>query len=138
MLDSMYALILAGGSGERFWPLSRRARPKQLLSLVSNKTLLEETLARLEGLIPPERILILTNTEQESAVRKLLGNFPKENILAEPAKRDTAAAIALGTAFKQALGEVRGIRRYGTGFAPLDEASAMLCYASQAPSNQVV
>src|SRR5216117_4309561 len=97
MPDSMYALILAGGSGERFWPLSRRARPKQLLRLVSEKTLLEETLARLEGFIPRERILILTNTEQESAVRKLLGNLPKENILAEPAKRDTAAAIALGT-----------------------------------------
>jgi mannose-1-phosphate guanylyltransferase len=97
MPDSIYALILAGGSGERFWPLSRRARPKQLLRLVSEKTLLEETLARLDALIPPERILILTNTEQESAVRKLLRNFPKENILAEPAKRDTAAAIALGT-----------------------------------------
>src|ERR1700755_2402188 len=97
MLNSIYALILAGGSGERFWPLSRQARPKQLLKLVSNKTLLEETLARLDGLIPSERILILTNTEQESAVRKLLGNFPKENILVEPAKRDTAAAIALGT-----------------------------------------
>src|ERR1700720_717255 len=97
MPNPIYALILAGGSGERFWPLSRRARPKQLLSLVSKKTLLEETLARLEGLIPRERVLILTNTEQESAVRKLLGNFPKENILAEPAKRDTAAAIALGT-----------------------------------------
>jgi len=93
----IYALVLAGGSGERFWPLSRRARPKQLLRLVSNKTLLEETLARLEDLIPPERILILTNTEQESAVRKLLGNFPKENIVSEPAKRDTAAAVALGT-----------------------------------------
>ncbi|PYJ69865.1 MAG: mannose-1-phosphate guanyltransferase, partial [Verrucomicrobia bacterium] len=97
MPDSIYALILAGGSGERFWPLSRRARPKQLLRLVSDKTLLEETLARLEGFIPPERILILTNAEQEMAVRKLLGNFPKENIVAEPAKRDTAAAIALGT-----------------------------------------
>lgn len=93
----MYALILAGGSGERFWPLSRRARPKQLLPLVSDKTLLEETLARLEGLIPHERTLILTNAEQEKAVRKLLGNFPEENIVAEPAKRDTAAAIALGT-----------------------------------------
>src|SRR5881396_2779244 len=97
MPDSMYALILAGGSGERFWPLSRRARPKQLLRLISHKTLLEETLARLEGLIPRERILILTNAEQENAVRKLLGNFPKENIVAEPAKRDTAAAVALGT-----------------------------------------
>ena len=97
MPDSMYALILAGGSGERFWPLSRRARPKQLLPLVSDKTVLEETLARLEGLIPHERTLILTNAEQEKAVRKLLGNFPEENIVAEPAKRDTAAAIALGT-----------------------------------------
>jgi len=97
MPASIYALVLAGGSGERFWPLSRRARPKQLLRLVSNKTLLEETLARLEDLIPPERILILTNTEQEGAVRKLLANFPKENIVGEPAKRDTAAAVALGT-----------------------------------------
>jgi mannose-1-phosphate guanylyltransferase len=97
MPDSMYALILAGGSGERFWPLSRRARPKQLLGLASKRSLLQETLARLEGFIPSERILILTNTEQESAVRKLLGNFPRENILAEPAKRDTAGAIALGT-----------------------------------------
>jgi mannose-1-phosphate guanylyltransferase len=97
MPDSIYALILAGGSGERFWPLSRRARPKQLLRLVSNKTLLEATLARLKGFIPRERILVLTNTEQEVAVRKLLRNFPKENIVAEPAKRDTAAAVALGT-----------------------------------------
>jgi mannose-1-phosphate guanylyltransferase len=97
MPDSIYALILAGGSGERFWPLSRRARPKQLLRLVSNTTLLEETLERLEGVVPRERILILTNAEQESAVRKLLVNFPKENIVAEPAKRDTAAAVALGT-----------------------------------------
>ena len=97
MPDSIYAIILAGGSGARFWPLSRRWRPKQMLPLVSNKSLLEETVARLEGLIPHERILILTNAEQEKAVRKLLGNFPKENIVAEPAKRDTAAAIALGT-----------------------------------------
>jgi len=97
MPTPIYALILAGGSGERFWPLSRRARPKQLLRFVSDKTLLEETLARLEGLVPDERILILTNAEQEGAVRKLLGGFPKENIIAEPAKRDTAAAVALGT-----------------------------------------
>src|SRR5437016_5278961 len=97
MVNPIYALILAGGSGERFWPLSRRARPKQLLRLVSKRTLLEETVARLEGFIPRERILILTNAEQEAAVRQLLTAFPKENIVAEPAKRDTAAAVALGT-----------------------------------------
>jgi mannose-1-phosphate guanylyltransferase len=97
MLNQTYALILAGGSGERFWPLSRRARPKQLLRLVSDNTLLEETVVRLEGFVPRECILILTNAEQEAAVRKLLTGFPKENIVAEPAKRDTAAAVALGT-----------------------------------------
>src|SRR5438094_5335916 len=96
MSNPIYALILAGGSGERFWPLSRRSLRKQLLRLVSKKTLLEETVARLEGLVPRERILILTNVEQEAAVRKLLSGFPKENIVAEPAKRDTAAAVALG------------------------------------------
>src|SRR5438105_14050326 len=97
MSNPIYALILAGGSGERFWPLSRRNRPKQLLRLVSERTLLEETLARLEGFVPNERILILVNVEQEKAVRDLLKKFPKENIIAEPAKRDTAAAVALGT-----------------------------------------
>ncbi|HST31064.1 MAG TPA: sugar phosphate nucleotidyltransferase [Chthoniobacterales bacterium] len=96
MANSIYALILAGGSGERFWPLSRRNRPKQLLRLVSEQTLLEETIARLDGLVPPERILILINVEQEKAVRDLLKRFPKENIVVEPAKRDTAAAVALG------------------------------------------
>src|SRR5947208_1038505 len=95
-MSAIYALILAGGSGERFWPLRRKARPKQLLRLVSQKTLLEETIARIEGLVPPDRILVLTNVDQESAVRELLKDFPKDNIVAEPAKRDTAAAIALG------------------------------------------
>src|SRR6266516_3973946 len=96
MSNPIYALILAGGSGERFWPLSRRNRPKQLLRLVSERTLLEETVARLEGFVPTERILILTNIEQEKAVRDLLKAFPKQNIIAEPAHRDTAAAVALG------------------------------------------
>ena len=96
MSKPIYALILAGGSGERFWPLSRRNRPKQLLRLVSERTLLEETVARLEGFVPTERVLILTNIEQEKGVRDLLEGFPKQNIIAEPAKRDTAAAVALG------------------------------------------
>ena len=96
MANPIYALILAGGSGERFWPLSRRATPKQLLSLVSENALIEETVARVAGWIPRERILVLTNVEQEKAVREMLKDFPKENIVAEPAKRDTAAAMALG------------------------------------------
>src|SRR6266508_1487417 len=92
----LYVLILAGGSGERFWPLSRKSRPKQLLSLFGEETLLESTLRRLDGLVPRTNILILTNSEQEASVRALVPHLPKENIVAEPAKRDTAAAIALG------------------------------------------
>jgi len=96
MARPLYVLILAGGSGERFWPLSRKSRPKQLLSLFSEETLLEATLRRLDGLVPPARILILTNADQESSVRALCPGLPHGNIIAEPAKRDTAAAIALG------------------------------------------
>src|ERR1700726_3962499 len=96
MSNVFYALILAGGSGERFWPLSRKATPKQLLRLFSSQTLVEETVGRLDGFVPKENILVLTNQEQEAAIRELLPDLPEDNILAEPAKRDTAAAIALG------------------------------------------
>ena len=98
MNNDHYALILAGGSGTRFWPLSRNARPKQLLNLFGGTTLLNQTISRLEGLIPRENILILTNTLQESAVREVASELPAENIFAEPAKRDTAPAVALGIA----------------------------------------
>ncbi len=95
-MSQPFVLILAGGSGERFWPLSRKARPKQLLKLLSDRTLLEETLERLTSFTTTERILILTNQEQEAAVRELVGTLlPPGNIVAEPAKRDTAPAIAL-------------------------------------------
>jgi len=93
---SRYALILAGGSGQRFWPISRDALPKQLLKLFGEKTLLEMTVERLDGLVPIQNIVILTNEQQEDAVRKLLPQLPAENIIAEPEKRDTAPAIALG------------------------------------------
>ncbi|MBL9178174.1 MAG: mannose-1-phosphate guanylyltransferase [Verrucomicrobiaceae bacterium] len=90
-----YALILAGGSGQRFWPISRDAQPKQLLKLFGDKSLLELTIERLDGLVPKENILILTNQQQEVAVRAIAKGLPAENIVAEPEKRDTAPAIAL-------------------------------------------
>jgi mannose-1-phosphate guanylyltransferase len=93
---SRYAVILAGGSGQRFWPTSRDGLPKQLLKLFGEKTLLELTVERLTGLLPKENILILTNVQQEAAVRELMTDLPPENIVAEPAKRDTGPAIALG------------------------------------------
>jgi mannose-1-phosphate guanylyltransferase len=74
-----YALILAGGSGQRFWPISRDALPKQLLRLFGDKTLLELTVERLEGVVPTKNILVLTNSQQEAAVRKLLPYLPQEN-----------------------------------------------------------
>jgi len=92
---NIYALILAGGSGQRFWPVSRDRMPKQLLALFDEKTMLEHTVDRLEGLVPKENILVLTNHQQLEGVREVLKDFPHENILAEPEKRDTAPAIAL-------------------------------------------
>ena len=90
---------MAGGSGERFWPLSRKAKPKHLLKLVSSKTLLEETVLRLKPLArKPSHLLILTNHEQIPGVRKALPRFPKSSLIPEPAKRDTAPATALATA----------------------------------------
>lgn len=91
--------IMAGGSGERFWPLSRKAKPKHLLKLVSSHTLLEETVLRLKPLAKrPSDLLILTNHEQVPGVRKALPRFPKASLIPEPAKRDTAPAAALATA----------------------------------------
>lgn len=94
--ENTFALILAGGSGTRFWPLSRDARPKQLLDLFGTGTLLEQAVRRLDGLVPPENILILTNQKQVDAVRENASMIPPENVFAEPAKRDTAPAVALG------------------------------------------
>jgi mannose-1-phosphate guanylyltransferase len=91
-----YALILAGGSGQRFWPWSRDKLPKQLLPLFHGKCLLRLTLDRLSGLIPPSRILVLTSDSQLSAVRAVLPELPEANLIAEPCRRDTAAAITLG------------------------------------------
>ena len=92
---SLYAVILAGGHGERFWPLSRRAKPKHHLALFSDRTLLSATLDRLEGFIPLERTLVLTGADQAEAMRKLLPELPAENLIVEPLRRDTAAAMAL-------------------------------------------
>ncbi len=94
--ENTYALILAGGSGTRFWPLSRNDKPKQLLDLFGTGTLLEQTINRLAGLVPVENILILTNSLQVDAVREIASMLPAGNIFAEPAKRDTAPAVALG------------------------------------------
>lgn len=93
-----YAVILAGGKGERFWPLSTARHPKQVLALVHDKPLLAEAVDRLEGLIPPERVLVITSADLVDVVRAAAPSVPPENIVGEPVGRDTAAAIALGAA----------------------------------------
>lgn len=94
---------MAGGSGERFWPMSRLRTPKHLLRLLDDQTLLEKTLARLEGLIPIEQQFILTNQAQLNATRAVATRLSHENIIAEPAKRDTAPACALATAIARTI-----------------------------------
>jgi mannose-1-phosphate guanylyltransferase len=94
-----YAVIMAGGKGERFWPLSTERRPKQLLALVGGKPLILQAVERLEGIVPPERILIVTNQSLVPQIREMLGEGSPVGVLGEPVGRDTAAAIAAGTAW---------------------------------------
>ena len=98
-----YACIMAGGSGERFWPLSRIARPKHLVPLLSEATLLEETVRRVEQALPGDHIFVLTNAAQIEGCRAVLPWLKPRQFIAEPAKRDTAPACALGTALVRAL-----------------------------------
>lgn len=93
-----YALILAGGSGTRFWPLSRNTKPKQLIHLLGEKSLIQLAFDRISPLIPAERILVLTNDIQADEVRRQLPEIPSENVISEPLRRDTAPAVCLGIA----------------------------------------
>ena len=91
----LYCVIMAGGSGTRFWPESRTSRPKQLLRLVGQQTMLRETFERLAGLVPPERVLAATSRDLAPAVAAELPELPADSILAEPCKRNTAPCIGL-------------------------------------------
>src|SRR5579862_3143094 len=89
------AILLAGGRGTRFWPRSRTRTPKQLLNITGGETMLRETAARLEPLIPSSDLWVVTNVEQAAAVRRELPGVPASHVLAEPVGRNTAAAIGL-------------------------------------------
>jgi mannose-1-phosphate guanylyltransferase len=90
---------MAGGSGERFWPLSTKERPKQLLPLISDKTMIRETVERLIGYVEFKDIFIATNELQYQNIMKELPEIPQDNIIVEPAFRDTAAAILYGSTY---------------------------------------
>ncbi len=95
---SVKALIMAGGVGKRFWPKSTVDKPKQFLKITSDKTMIQETFARINRLIPKENICVVTNRDHENHIFAQL-DIPKKNVLLEPAMRNTAAAIGYGMVF---------------------------------------
>ena len=106
------AVILAGGSGERFWPLSTPERPKQFLRVFGGESLIRQSVARLGGLVKPENVFVITSKDLVATTRRELPEVPAGNIVGEPMRRDTGAAVALGLA---AAG--RGV----VGFFPSDQ-----------------
>ena len=90
------AVILAGGSGERFWPLSTPERPKQFLRVFGGASLIRQAVSRLDGLVSPKDVFVVTAKNLVAATRRELPEIPKCNILGEPMRRDTGAAVALG------------------------------------------
>ncbi len=101
MFANYYAVIMAGGGGTRLWPLSRRARPKQVLRLWGERSLFQAAVDRLEGAFPPERILVVTVEEQAAELRAHCPQIPAENFLLEPSPRGTASVIGLAALILQ-------------------------------------
>jgi mannose-1-phosphate guanylyltransferase len=93
-----FVIIMAGGRGERFWPVSREKSPKQLIRLLGNRSLLQQAVDRVAPLVPAKNIMVITNEAQAPEVRKQLPKLPGHNIVAEPVGRDTCAAVTLGAA----------------------------------------
>jgi len=91
----LHVVIMAGGSGTRFWPESRSLRPKQLLQLVAERTMIQSTVDRIELLVPPDRLLIVTSKALVEEIRQQLPELPEASILGEPCRRDTAPCIGL-------------------------------------------
>jgi mannose-1-phosphate guanylyltransferase len=93
--SQLFAVIMAGGSGTRFWPASRHAHPKQLLAIGGDEALLVQTSRRLGDLVPPERQMVVTGAHLVDAVRAMLPAIPPEQVIGEPVGRDTAACVGL-------------------------------------------
>jgi len=96
-VNHLFPVIIAGGSGTRFWPLSRAARPKQFLALASASPLIADTARRLSGLAPAKNVLVVCGRAHARSVHQILPKLPAANVLVEPEARNTAAAIGLAT-----------------------------------------
>lgn len=95
----LYIVVLCGGGGTRLWPLSRHKTPKQFIELLGSETLYEKTFKRIDDLVPPERIFIITNHEYYDMVRKLSPKVPAKNIIKEPERKNTALAMGVASAY---------------------------------------
>jgi mannose-1-phosphate guanylyltransferase len=93
-----FVIIMAGGKGERFWPMSREKTPKQLITLLGTSSFLQQAVERVLPVVPLQNIFVITNEVQAPTVCKQLPKLPKVNVIAEPIGRDTAAAVTLGAA----------------------------------------
>ncbi|WP_165108611.1 sugar phosphate nucleotidyltransferase [Limisphaera ngatamarikiensis] len=100
--DRFYVVLMAGGRGERFWPLSRRRLPKHLVPIWNGRSLLQRAVERVEPLVPRERILVITTADQAPKVRTQLKDLPRSNLIVEPVGRDTCAAVTLSAAIVSA------------------------------------
>ena len=100
-MEHTYAVIMAGGGGTRLWPVSRKERPKQLLPLIGEETLFQGTVQRLEGMFPPERILVVTVAGQAEEMQQQVPQIPVRNYLIEPGPRGTASVVGLAAAVLQ-------------------------------------
>lgn len=96
-MDHYYALIMAGGSGTRLWPLSRQARPKQVLPLVEDKSMFQMAVERLDPLLPPERVMVVASGPLSEQLRADAPQIPAENFIVEPSPRNSGPAVGLGT-----------------------------------------
>jgi len=93
-----FVIIMAGGKGERFWPVSREKMPKQLIHLLGEGSFLQQAVARVLPVVPIKNVLVITNEAQAAEARRQLPKLPRENVVAEPIGRDTTAAVTLGAA----------------------------------------
>ena len=130
----MVAVIMAGGRGTRFWPRSRKGRPKQLLNIIGDKTILEQTVDRIRPLCDWDRILIVTEGEQAPLIRELFPQLPADQLLVEPLGRNTAPCIGLAALFvaERAPEEAMVILPADHHIADLEDFQATLIAAVQA------